>query len=95
MVKDFITLVTDIIKHSLTMYGVVSRKGEPGMSTLNGWAVLGKPIYQMECDICHLKYWGRFNPKYQICGRFNCYRKTKKLKSEASEEKSRNLEKQY
>jgi hypothetical protein len=75
-------ILLDVIKHNLTVYGVVSRDKAPSNETLAGWAILKKPVYEMTCDICREDYWGRYNPKYQLCGRFDCYRKNKKLASD-------------
>jgi len=74
--------ILDVIKHNFTVYGVVSRKDPPSNDTFVSWAFLKKPIYQMSCDICKNDYWGRYNPKYQLCGRFDCYLKNKKLASD-------------
>ena len=71
-------IVLEYIKHIFRFYSVVARDSEPSGNAMNGWAILGKPVYQMECDSCNTSYWGRYNPKFQLCGRFKCYLKFKK-----------------
>ena len=62
------------------MYGVISKGGPPSPEAIAGWTMLKKTIVQKQCSICLDEYWGRENHKYTICGRFNCYRKSKSLK---------------
>jgi len=74
------SLIIDYIKHPFNIYGVVSRGGPPSPNSMAGWAILKKPIMQKQCSVCLDEYWGRENANYTICGRFNCYRKSKSLK---------------
>jgi hypothetical protein len=75
-------ILLDLIKHNLTIYGVISRDKEPSNETITSWAYLNKPVYRMSCIICSKDYWGRYNPKYELCGRFDCYKKNKNLASD-------------